>query len=403
MPDIPRRTPKPAPVDRVREAERLLQAHQLAAAEAVLRDVLTDLRLAPRLPAELYARARNAMAQVYIAAGRRDAAIEVLDHTLDRLAPLLDTPPEGFPPAGLARIGVELAHAQIRLAGQRRLDGDLQGARELVDVAIQRTLRRAMVLWEQHLPPDVSLASGLSRMAVTLLDQGEAAHAERLLRMELQERERVGHSIRRVSRTRIHLGQTLMTQNRCSEAEALFRTALDQRRRSRAPQDATSKARCWLAMCILAQGRTEESERLLLEGLSEMRALGEHPRARAALRYSLARVNLAQGRTDEAKDILRRGLEDLRGGPVRDPHALAEHAMSLAQILQLEGQAQDAETLLLDTLREAQAGGLSPRAMHRLQEQLAEASRERQTAGALSSAQHTTLRGLQMRAHFPGL
>lgn len=370
---------------RLRRVRRLDRRGDLEGAEAEARALLADLRLMPEPPLASSAHARISLARVLLRrAAPRAARLEL--EQLFRDVQRAQDESKGPPDAEIALALIYQAWGEVILASLDRNQNEPLSARRRIEDAIGSSLRRALVILEnQHEQPDI--VELLARIARNLMEQDEAHHAERLLRLELQERERSGHSLRHTSRARIHLAQCLMRQDKPHEAEGLFRTALEQRRRAGAPPDALTKATSWLAMCMLAQGKADEAETLLLSDLRELRELGEHPEARAALRYSLARVNLELNRPEEAKAMLRKGLEDLSGS--EDGRALSDTAVGLAQLLQADGEKDEAEAVLLRTLRTSEARGMHPGVLQQLRLQLARARGEVQLDS--SSDAHGTL------------
>lgn len=317
---------------------------------------LCELCSRTQAPADLHATARNQLAEVQWAMGHAADVERTCVGTVSMLRDALHQ--EERPGAERARASIELAQALVRLATLRRAAGAETGAQILVERAIGEVLRRAMVLWERSMSAEETPASQLSRIAMMLLREGMPAHAERVLRLELGERERTRQAARRVSRCRIHLGQCLLALGRHAEAEACLRRALEERVQAGDPVEAVVKARCWYAMGLLAHGRPEQAEQLLLAGLRELSQLADNPSARAAVRYSLARVHLDTGRVEEAVALLRRGMEDLEIAS-SDARSLSTRQARLLTMLQ----SPDGGAQLLRLLGAAEAAGLNPGAL----------------------------------------
>lgn len=353
-----------SPGDPAHLAERLAHARALARrgrldrAELELAQ-LCELCSREGVPADLHAMVRNHLTEVQWAQGHPADVERTCAGTVSLMREALHD--EARPAQERARASVELALTLVRLATLRLATGAETGAHLLADRAIGEVLRRALVLWERSMPAEDSPASQLSRMAMTLMRAGLAGHAERVLRLELGERERTGQPARRVSRCRIHLGQALLVQGRVAEAEIQLARALDERTQARDPIEAVLKARCWYAMGLLAHNKAEQAERVLLEGLGQLGALEDNPSARAALRYSLARVHFETGRVDEAVAILRKGMEDLERGSA-DARSLSTRQHRLLTLLQ----APDGGTQLLRLLGAAETAGLNPGALEQL-------------------------------------
>lgn len=385
---------KPPFQEALRQAERLARHGKVPEAESAFRSLLADLRLLPRMPFDAYGRARNGLGRLLVRQRRDAEAAETFRKNIAVLGELLDTSDDSS--RADVRSWIELARSLVSLSGVCHRAGEAAEADALLNRAVCEVLRRAMSAWEERGSRSESLAAALSDMAIELRAQGRAESAERMLRMELAERERLESAVRVTSRTRIQLAQCLLQQKKHQEAERMFRSALEQRVNAGLPVDAITKARCWLATCLLAEKRPEEAEQVLLDGLSELRDLDDQPKSRAALRYTLARVNLEQGRDGEAKEMLQKGLEDLESVG-DDPDAAALHRVGLAKILHAEGQRMEAEATLLQAFGDGRKSELHPQTREMIRQHLRafRAGQSNPGSSLSGSAGRTTLHGLE--------
>ncbi len=233
--------------------------------------------------------------------GRPLSAREILERGREQALNSLDDQPE------------LLAHQLEALGLAYQSLGDLAAARPLLveSLRLRRSVYRGGALSGGRADGDHRLvARGLNNLAALDYNAGDHPRAERLYRLSLAMKRRLGQAPKDVATVESNLATLLTFRGELAEAETLYRQALETRRRAYGPKsrDVANSFRS-LGNVLYLQGKFAAAEAMLRQALELRRAAGG-PRstAVASVLSLLGRVQQARGRLDAAAATLRQVL-----------------------------------------------------------------------------------------------
>ncbi len=242
-----------------------------------------------------------------------------------------------------------LAHQLEAIGVSYQALGELEAAGSLLEESLR--LRRAVYGGDHRL-----VARGLNNLAALLHVADDRRRAERLYRLALEMKRRLGQSPEDLARVESNLAALLTFRGAYDEAEALYLRVLDTRRRAFGPDDAdVANSLRSLGNLLFLKGDFAAAEERLDEALELRRqAYGEDSTRVASVWSLLGRVHHARGRLDEAEKTLRRAL-DIRLQRLGESHLhVALSRKDLASLyfdLDREGEAEELWSRALAVLR----------------------------------------------------
>lgn len=306
-------------------------ASELVAAGAAR--VRTELTAQPDIQAEMM----TLLGNIYIAMGRYDEAVDLLE------------------PALAARRAVrapakETAETLRLLAVALHYRGDLADAEPL--------LREAVELLSTAPDPDAELGSVLAELGDLLHSRGDFAGAEAALRRALAIQLVTEGEMR--AATERDLANVLRDTGRHAEAEALYRASIAATEARLGRTDPiTALTRTELALLLTETGAFDEAETLLTENLDVYAEIypGGHPMVGTVLR-NLGQLRLRQGDPYDAVATLRRAL-DVYAATLTGPSALPARAQAvLAEAMLAAGETEAAVAMATEALQSLRTMGL---------------------------------------------
>ncbi|MEM9595322.1 MAG: serine/threonine-protein kinase [Acidobacteriota bacterium] len=239
-----------------------------------------------------------------------------------------------------------LAHQLEALGLAYHALGDIDEALGLFEDALR--LRRRVYGRGDH----PLVARALNNLAATVRRSGDRRRAERLYRLALGMKRRLGQGDDELARVESNLAGLLTFRGELGEAEAFYRRLLAVRREDPEgdPRELASSLRSLGTVLFLA-GRQGEAGDLLAEALDlRRRHDGDDSLRTAAVWSSLGRVHHAEGRLPDAQDALERALgirvHRLGGGHLH----VALSRKDLAAVLFDQGDDEGAQALWDDAL-----------------------------------------------------
>ncbi len=238
--------------------------------------------------------------------------------------------------SGLKNLGEdhpEVATRRNNLAVVLRAQGDLVGARQLHELVVQ-SLRKN--LGEDH--PHV--ATSRSNLAAVLKDQGHLPAARELLKLALESNlKNLGEDHPQVAMNRSILARVLKDRGNLAGARELLELALASDLKNLGedhPQ--VAKSRSTLALVLKAQGDLPGARELLELALaSDLKNLGEGHRHVATRRFHLAGICESEGDLDGARELFERALEDRKNSLGKNHSHTALTRVRLADVLRQLG------------------------------------------------------------------
>ncbi len=196
-----------------------------------------------------------------------------------------------------------LAHQLEAIGLSYQALGDLDAAGEQLEESLR--LRRSVYGADHRL-----VARGLNNLAALVHVAGDRRRAERLYRLALDMKRRLGQPPEELARVESNLASLVFFRGDYAEAEALYRQVLETRLRIYGPDDVDiSNSLRSLGTLLFCKGDFEAAEAPLLRALTlREREYGPRSTRVAAVWSSLGRVLHARGRLDEAVEALERAL-----------------------------------------------------------------------------------------------